>query len=274
LRYIYTMKLVVVIIFISLCSACSPTKTYKYLNAAINLLDTTLSLSQRESAILENFKSDHRIAHHKKYISIYDTQFIAQKQYIIKLFVQADYFTIGADSLQLRMPLTGKTATTLAKYYNALLPTKKIVDIIYKNATIKLYPQNIAPSQAMTTLPVFIQHQKMVQQQIDSLGIKNIKNYLIAGHQKDVIISNKIQMVPYKNIVIYGWHKLNGQPIQPVYAKHKANWVDYSQCIRFVYKYIWINGKKYKLSKVLEDKVLHQLVTDEGVIKMEKQGYD
>ena len=45
-------------------------------------------------------------------------------------------------------------------------------------------------------------------------------------------------------VVIYGWHRLDGKPIQPVYAGHVNWYVDYSHGIRLVHRRIRI-GKQW-----------------------------
>ena len=55
------------------------------------------------------------------------------------------------------------------------LPTRKIVDQIYENATVKLEPQPIPPTKAMTTLPVFIVHNQMVNKQLQPYLISHKK---------------------------------------------------------------------------------------------------
>ncbi len=44
---------------------------------------------------------------------------------------------------------------------------------------------------------------------------KNAAGKLIAGHKKDVVITNRLLTMP-KRVAIYGWHRPNGSPIQPL----------------------------------------------------------
>jgi hypothetical protein len=66
--------------------------------------------------------------------------------------------------------------------------------------------------------------------------------------------------------VIYGWHQTNGVPIQPLYLKHSASWVDYSQCIRLVQQKMLVNGANKTVAEVLADPALAGLLSDEGPV--------
>jgi hypothetical protein len=43
-------------------------------------------------------------------------------------------------------------------------------------------------------------------------------------------------------VASYGWHKLDGKPIQPVYAGHVNWYVDYSHGIRLIAKQVKMDG--------------------------------
>ena len=145
-----------------------------------------------------------------------------------------------------------------------------MVDEIYTNAKIKLEPQPIAPSKEMITVPVFIAHNQMVLNQLEAFKEKHLQSELTAGNKKDIIISNKIYGQPTQRVVIYGWHKLDGKAIQPVYNKHTNTWADYSHGVRLISNIGYLNGKRIKLTDLLKDPVLHELLSDEGLIPTAK----
>ena len=64
-------------------------------------------------------------------------------------------------------------------------------------------------------------------------------------------------------MVIYGWHKKDGKPIQPVYSGHIDWYVDYSHGIRLINNQVLIDGNPYLLTEVLKDPVLYRLFSDE-----------
>ena len=143
-----------------------------------------------------------------------------------------------------------------------------MVDLVYSKAEIKLRPQPIPPSALMTTVPVFMQHTDSIMQQIDQLGPYRSADHIIAGHKKDIIISNKIYSADrsYDRVVIYGWHRSENDPIQPVYNGHDAQYADYSHGVRLISKSAFINEDSLQLDDILMDPNLAILLSQEGVI--------
>ena len=89
---------------------------------------------------------------------------------------------------------------------------------------------------------------------------------LIAGIKKDVVISDLLTRSPRANrVAIYGWHRLNGKAIQPLYTGHVDWYADYSHGIRLVYRKVKVNGRWMDYTAVMADPVLKQLLTDEAV---------
>jgi len=173
-------------------------------------------------------------------------------------YVTPDYLSIGSSDDWARVPLTPQTAQLIANRYNCFLPTRKMVNDIYQQATIKLEP---VPMFAFrdSTLTMW-QHHLMIE------GQRKGRTGLIAGIKKDVVISSKLRSTGKNDrVAIYGWHKMNGQPIQPLYMGHVNWYVDYSHGIRLVYQTIWVNGKAMNYKNVLNDPSLKSLLCDEDV---------
>ena len=119
----------------------------------------------------------------------------------------------------------------------------------------------------MITVPVFSNHNAIVHTQRGAELNAHPLGALVAGHQKDVVITAKLEAAPGK-VAIYGWHQTNGIPIQPLYLKHAAAWVDYSQCTRLVQQEMLVNGQTQSITQVLANPSLCRLLSDEGVVKM------
>jgi hypothetical protein len=181
------------------------------------------------------------------------------------LYATADYVAIGSDDDYYLAHMSPNTAQCLADFLNCTLPTPKIVDAVYRAAEVKLTPEPIAPSSAMTTVADFSNHNAMVWRQRVAHLNEHQLGTLVAGHQKDVVIASGLASTPSK-AAIYGWHQTNGVPIQPLYLKHAANWVDYSQCIRLVSKKMIANGEMRFFGDVIGDPELCGMVSDEGRI--------
>jgi hypothetical protein len=180
-------------------------------------------------------------------------------------FVTPDYLAVGTDDDFFRAPMTPATAQLIADKLGCVLPTSRMVDAIYRAAEVKLSPQPIPPSPAMTTVPVFAWHNDMVRtQRLESLAAHPL-GALVAGHQKDVVICPQLAGAPGK-VAIYGWHRTNGATIQPLYLGHTAAWVDYSQCIRLAQQSMFLNGATTSVAQVLADPKLCGLLSDQGVI--------
>jgi hypothetical protein len=180
-------------------------------------------------------------------------------------FVTPDYLAIGSDADYLLIPLSPQTAQRLADALRCSLPTPKMVDAIYSAAAMKLPPSPIPPSPEMTSVAVFGQHNAAVwAQRAEQMSVHPL-GALVAGHKKDVVISANLAAAPGK-VAIYGWHRTNGTPIQPLYLGHSAAWVDYSQCIRLVQQDLTVNGQTRTIAQVLADPVLAGLLSDEGPV--------
>ena len=171
-------------------------------------------------------------------------------------FVLPDYLSIGSETDFARIPLTPMTAQSIADSLHCFLPSRKIVDDIYKAAAVKLDP---VPMYALRDSAVTMyQHNLIIE------GQRRLRRGLIAGIKKDVVITGQLPRDPKPNrVAIYGWHKMDGTPIQPLYTGH-ANWyVDYSHGIRLVYRTIYVNGKPMDYIDVLKDRTLKRLICDE-----------
>lgn len=187
----------------------------------------------------------------------------------VTFWVTPDYLAVGSDRDYFLMPLSPHLAQRLADLVAGSLPTPVMVDAIWAAAEVRLGPDSIAPSAAMITVPVFANHNRMVRARRDSNPLPF--GALVAGHKKDVVLSARLDSLGNR-VAIYGWHKPDGQPIQPLNTWHTTGHVDYSHGIRLVHRVVWIDGATYVIADVLRDSALAGLLTDEGV--MRKARYD
>jgi len=137
-----------------------------------------------------------------------------------------------------------------------------MVDDIYRAATVKLPPAPIPPSADMIKVETWVQHQATIRKQ---RAEASATTGLIAGHKKDVVVTNQMVAAPGK-VAIYGWHRLDGSPIQPLYLGHTESWVDYSHGIRLIAREMKVNGKSTTVEDVLANAELSSLLSDEGAI--------
>jgi hypothetical protein len=233
---------------------------------AQSISDTSLSLAQREKIIFRMIKKGDLPAFLHELTPITDSAVIKGQTVHILYYVAPDYLSIGNDTDFLYMPMTPMLAQRVADKAHCSLPTRKMVDNIYRQAAIKLMPQPIPPSAAMITVRVFRAHTDSIIKQLSPFLQLHSRSALTAGNKKDIVISNKIYGEPTLRVVIYGWHKPDGTPIQPLYNKHKNTWADYSHGVRLVQNKVFVDGKSSTLQKVLADPDLCLLLSDEGVI--------
>lgn len=181
-------------------------------------------------------------------------------------YVSPDYLSVGTDDDWARVNITPTAAQRIADSLHCFLPTRKMVDDIYKAAKIKLEPVPLYAFRDST--PTMYHHHLILE------GQRKGRNGLIAGIKKDVVISEKISRDKRPDrVAIYGWHKLDGKPIQPLYTGHINWWVDYSQGIRLVYRKIKVNREWMDYIDVMKDPVLKRLLCDEEFCDFYKYSY-
>ncbi len=172
-----------------------------------------------------------------------------------------DYLAVGSNEDYCRIPMNPHTAQKLADLFGGSLITAKISDHIYDHATIKLAPFFYKPvANQNESVEKFVEHNNQIELQKKEAGGQN--GQLIAGIKKDIILSHQLSDLSNK-VIIYGWHQLDGKPIQPVYAGHVEWYVDYSHGIRLVSQLVKVDGKEIPISRILSDPILFKLISDE-----------
>jgi hypothetical protein len=180
----------------------------------------------------------------------------------VVIWVMPDYLAIGSDADSLRIPLTYPSAVTVARKLGFVLPTRKMVDAIYEQAAVRLTPQPMPPGPRMRSSGYYQEHQRMIEEQLagrDGQG-------LIAGHKKDIVLTNRLR-AKGDRIAIYGWHRGEGAPIQPLSTVHGARYADYSHGLRLVWATAWAGGSPRPVLELLADPQWAPVLTYEGEIR-------
>ena len=115
----------------------------------------------------------------------------------------------------------------------------------------------------MSSTPYFQRHNATVQRQLGATGAR--QGVLVSGHKKDLVLTNRLEANPGR-VAIYGWHRSNGAPIQPLSTVHGAQYADYSHGIRLVSRRAYVNGRAVDLRDLLADGRYAGLVSSEGTI--------
>lgn len=223
---------------------------------------------QRDSLVLKEVLAGNIPSFLEKFVPVHARINEPRSGKIIKAtyYVAPDYLAIGTDKDWARINITPRAAQQIADSMNCFLPTRKIVDDIYRAAKVKLEPVPMYAFRDST--PTMLQHHLIVE------GQRKGRKGLIAGIQKDVVISGKITRDGRPDrVAIYGWHQPNGVPIQPLYTGHIYWWVDYSQGIRLVYRKIKVDGKWLDYTELMKDPVLQRLLCDEEYCDFYKYPY-
>jgi hypothetical protein len=177
----------------------------------------------------------------------------------IEYEVMPDYLAVGSDQDFVRVPMTPMSAQRIAGAFGCSLPTRKMVDDIYHRAEVKLEPPPL--TEKREAVETFVQHNRIIEQQREG----HPPGALVAGIKKDVVITNRLKEKPHR-VAIYGWHKPDGAPIQPLTIVHKDTYVDYSHGIRLVKSAMLVDGRVMYIEDVLHDPHLCSLISDEGLI--------
>lgn len=192
------------------------------------------------------------------------------RQHQIVYEVMPDYLAVGSEADFCRIPMNPYTAGRVAALYGASLLTSRMSDHIDKKAEVRLVPFNYPPEgNRNERVEQFTEHNRQIEKQWAESGAA--RGALTAGIKKDVILSEQIARRPGK-VVIYGWHRPDGTPIQPVYSGHAGWYVDYSHGIRLVNNQVLVDGQPFLLSDILKDPVLYRIFSDENV-PMEETTY-
>ena len=225
---------------------------------------TGMSRSAREEAIFQEFAKGN-VPDFIRHFEPVTTSVTAADgtRHTAKFYVLPDYLAIGSNKDFVRMPMSPLTAQRVADLTGCSLPTRKMVDKVYAEATVHLKPQPQPASPQMMSNAYYQHHQEMVESQRAGQPL----GALTAGHKKDVVLSNQLVTHPGK-VAIYGWHQPSGKAIQPLSTVHENTYADYSHGIRLVAPTMEVDGRVMKTADVMRSPTLSGLISDEGPLKL------
>ncbi len=183
----------------------------------------------------------------------------------ITYYVTSDYLSIGSDEDYVRIPMTPIDAQVIADQFGCMLPTRKMVNDIWRSSTIKLAPLPWGPpfNIEMHSTYRYGEHSNRIQNQLSGRI-----DSLISGHKKDVVLTNKLYPKnPKRRVAIYGWIQKNGVAIQDLNpSAHEDLYADYSHGIRLISKKALLNDKIIDIIDILKEPKLCSLLSDEGIL--------
>ena len=223
------------------------------------LLDAEIRV--REKAILDAMLSGNVPDHLRHYTKIeIEAQDAAGQSHQLEYYAMPDYLAIGSATDYIRVPLTPQTGQHIADLFGCILPTRKMVDQIYQHANSQPEPRPL--TEKREALSTFVQHHEIIEEQLSKITQPG----LVAGIKKDVVLTNKLAERPNR-VAIYGWHKTDGSPIQPLTTVHIDSYVDYSHGLRLVGQWAKLDGKPTRIADILQDETLSTLLSDEEPIE-------
>ena len=222
----------------------------------------TLSLDEREDAIVEAFINGNIPEWLRREVRI-DMEAADNNGTVhrVTFWVLPDYLAVGSDDDFFRIPMSPLSAQRIADVWDASMPTPKMVDIIYERSVCKLEPFNYKPrGRRNEEVDLFYDHSKVISAQQFASGVPY--GTFTAGTKKDIVVCDRLADTSrLHHVTIYGWHTLEGKPIQPVTNVHTNYYIDYSHGVRLVSQTVLVDGKSFRLEELLGDPLYHNLLS-------------
>lgn len=216
-----------------------------------------LSRADRETASFQQLAAGNVPDFLRSYVDVTTTS----GGHTVTFHVLPDYVAIGSNDDFVRIPLWAPTAQRVADLWSGSLPTRKMVDVVWQAAKNKIAPVPLTPGPRMMSNAYFLEHQQKIEAEL----VGKSHDDLTAGDKKDLVITNLLALHPTR-VAIYGWHQLDGKPIQPLSTVHEATYADYSHGVRLVDLDMTLDGQPLRLDAILEDPGLAGILSDEGAI--------
>jgi hypothetical protein len=175
-----------------------------------------------------------------------------------------DYLAIGSDQDFLLIPMRLATALSTAANFGFTLPTPRLVDAIYAQAGVHFAPQPLPAGSEMRSTEYSLRHNELVGAQRAALDVS--LGTLVAGDKKDLVLTNRLRS-HLDRVAIYGWHLLDGRPIQSLSTVHGWRYADYSHGARLISTRVFVDGRAQSIFDVLQDSRLARVLSDEGIIQ-------
>lgn len=178
--------------------------------------------------------------------------------------VLPDYLAVGSDTDFFLIPMRLRTALTVADRFRFWLPTRRIVDAIYAQAPVHLYPQPLPAGDTMRSTAYYWRHNELVLAQREQVPLP--LGTLTAGDKKDLVLTNRL-WDHLSRVAIYGWQRSEGAPIQPLSTFHGARYADYSHGVRLVSATVYVDDIARPMLSLLQDSRAARILSDEGRLR-------
>jgi hypothetical protein len=188
----------------------------------------------------------------------------------VVFLVTPDVMAVGADDDFVRMPMDAISAQRVADRLDCLLPTARMVNLIFEKADVRLVAitkqYNWLESSRTdsgddrkikgSATAGYLVHSRLIDDQLRG----HAPGELVAGHKKEVIIAPDLPQHLDK-LFFCGFHsptnRTAGNPngffqLGAGPSIHPSNFADYAQGIRLVNPYLTIDGETQMVAEVLK----------------------
>jgi hypothetical protein len=174
----------------------------------------------------------------------------------VTFWVTPDYLAVGSDDDFFFIPVSPGLAQRIAGLAGASLPTPAMVDAAWAAARVRLNPIRIRPDEFIRSVPYFERHNSLVQAQ--RRLHRAPPGTFVAGHKLDVVIGDPQDGAA--GFGLYGWHHLDGTPIQPFHALDADSEPLFSAGLRLAHRIITVDGAERDLAGALRDSSVARLL--------------
>lgn len=185
----------------------------------------------------------------------------------VVFYAAMDYFAIGEPEDYVYVPLDPITAERICRLKGWTFPTKKMAELIFEQADCKVYatldgkgagPWGPPYNEEMFSVDRIAAFNERTQNQIAT--IERPVAALLAGHRKDLVLSNELEDHPGR-LAYWGWIREDGSPIQGPFVgitQHGSTYFDYSHGFRAILKMGRVGGIETPLSETLQHETRHR----------------
>lgn len=175
-----------------------------------------------------------------------------------------DLLCVGNDADYLYTPMGAIGAERVLRLLGCRLPTPKMVKDIYLQTAFPQVAQPWGPpyDHSMYLTSRWPAQTRRVRANMNSSGAR--PGDLVAGHFKNVTVSEKLVGCHGSELSFYGWFKSNGEPIQGDSMAHGAGYCDYSHGVRGVLPEVAVERDLVPLDRALGDPEVAELFTWNG----------
>jgi hypothetical protein len=182
--------------------------------------------------------------------------------------VSADALRVGDEEMSVRVNTTPRTMQRIVDLLDCVMPTTRICDLIWEQATVRLPPCILRADSEMASTARMLQHHHSVEAK------RAGRAGLTENVGKHWVLTNRLAGAGNR-AANYGWFDASAPRAsgahrvwQTLGLAHDADHVDYSQVVRLVRRRCLVDGDERDLLDVMCDPDLAPLASSEGPLRV------